>query len=124
MLIQRCTIHKDRNIQRHVAKNTENEFMIYIKRRWHTKQDDALKAFEKLDKVLMDMNVSAARSLREALPELLSQHRLGITGDLYKVLHATNGIEIVFSSVRHRECNIKNYKIQSGSLVKEITKAG
>jgi transposase-like protein len=110
VLIQRCTIHKDRNIQRHVAKKYRKRVHDLYKRAMaHTKHDDALKALEKLEKVLMDMNVSAARSLREALPELLTLHRLGITGDLYKVLHTTNGIENVFSSVRHREHNIKNY---------------
>lgn len=55
------------------------------------------------------MNMSAARSLREALPEILTLHRLNITGDLYKALHTTNGIENLFSSVGHREHNVKNY---------------
>ncbi len=55
------------------------------------------------------MNVSAARSLREAMDELLTLHRLGVSGDLYKALYTTNAIENVFSSVRHREHNIKNY---------------
>jgi transposase-like protein len=110
VLIQRCTIHKDRNIQRHVSKKYRNRVHdLYKKAIAHTKYDDALRALEDLEKVLMDMNVSAARSLREALPELLTLHRLQITGDLFKVLHTTNGIENVFSSVRHREHNVKNY---------------
>ena len=56
------------------------------------------------------MNVSAARSFREAMPELLTLHRLNITGDLYSTLHSTNGIENLFSSVRHRGHNVKNYR--------------
>jgi hypothetical protein len=36
-------------------------------------------------------------------------HQLNVQEDLYKVLHTTNGIENLFSSVRHREHNIKNY---------------
>ena len=47
--------------------------------------------------------------MREALQELLTLHKLKITGDLYKNLHTSNGIENLFSSVRHREHNIKNY---------------
>ncbi|MBK7962748.1 MAG: hypothetical protein IPK04_17075 [Bdellovibrionales bacterium] len=66
-------------------------------------------ALAALEKELLEINVSAARSLKEALPELLTLHRLGITGDLYKALHTTNGIENLFSSVRHREHNVKNY---------------
>ncbi|MBK9038596.1 MAG: hypothetical protein IPL83_05425 [Bdellovibrionales bacterium] len=36
-------------------------------------------------------------------------HILNVHKDLYKALHTTNGIENLFSSVRHREHNIKNY---------------
>lgn len=47
--------------------------------------------------------------MREALPELLTLHKLKITGELNMNLHTSNGIENLFSSVRHREHNIKNY---------------
>lgn len=57
----------------------------------------------------MTMNVSAAKSLREAMDELLTLHKLGVSGDVYKVLYTTNAIENVFSSVRHCEHNMKNY---------------
>lgn len=43
------------------------------------------------------------------MPELLTLHRLNVSGDLLKALHTTNGIENLFSSVRHREHNLKNY---------------
>ena len=110
LLLQRCTIHKDRNIQKHVAKKYRKRIHeLFKKALSHSSYDDALKAMEALEKTLAEINVSAARSLREALPDLLTLHRLGITGDLYKSLHTTNGIENVFSSVRHREHNLKNY---------------
>ena len=110
LLHQRCTIHKDRNIQKHLAKKyrrrIHNQFRQALS---NSKYEDALEALESLEKELMSINESAARSLTEALPELLTLHRLSITGDLYKVLHSTNGIENLFSSVRHREHNLKNY---------------
>lgn len=111
MLIhQRCTIHKDRNLQRHIAKKYRSHIHHQFKKALaHEKYEDALKALEALEKELMQINASAARSLREAMSELLTLHRLQVTGDLYKVLHTTNGIENVFSSVRHREHNVKNY---------------
>lgn len=110
LLHQRCTIHKDRNIQKHVAKKYRKRVHdLFKKAMSQAKHDDALKALDGLEKVLEDMNVSAARSLREAKHELLTLHRLNITGDLYKSLHTTNGIENLFSTVRHREKNIKNY---------------
>lgn len=110
LLLQRCTIHKDRNLQKHVAKKYRKQVHSQFKKALaHQKFEDAKKALEALEKELMGINASAARSLREALPELLTLHRLGVTGDLYQVLHTTNGIENLFSTVRHREHNLKNY---------------
>jgi transposase-like protein len=110
LLHQRCTIHKDKNIQRHIAKKYRDRVHRLFKTALQqTKHEDAHKALCELEKELMTMNVSAARSLREAMDELLTLHKLGVTGDLYKTLHSTNAIENVFSSVRHREHNIKNY---------------
>lgn len=110
LLHQRCTIHKDHNLQRHVAKKYRNHVHNQFKKALaHQKLEDAEKALKALEKELLQINASAARSLKEAMPELLTLHRLGVTGDLYKVLHTTNGIENLFSSVRHREHNIKNY---------------
>ena len=110
LLHQRCTIHKDHNLQKHLAKKYRNHVHHQFKKALsHQKLADAEKALEALEKELMQINASAAKSLREAMPELLTLHRLQVTGDLYKVLHTTNGIENLFSSVRHREHNIKNY---------------
>lgn len=110
LLLQRCTIHKDHNLQKHVAK----KYRMQVHKQYraalaHRKYEDAKRALETLEKELMLINASAARSLQEALPELLTLHQLNVQEDLYKVLHTTNGIENLFSSVRHREHNIKNY---------------
>lgn len=110
LMLQRCTIHKDHNLQKHIAKKYRKQVhQQYAAALAHRKYEDAKRALETLEKELMLINVSAARSLREALPELLTLHQLNVPEDLYKVLHTTNGIENLFSSVRHREHNIKNY---------------
>jgi transposase-like protein len=110
LIHQRCTIHKDHNLQKHVAK----KYRKHVHRQYraalaHRKYEDAKAALEALEVELMSINASAAKSLREALPELLTLHQLNVHEDLYKVLHTTNGIENLFSSVRHREHNLKNY---------------
>ena len=107
---QRCTIHKDRNIQRHLAKKYRKRahdwFRLALK---HVKYDDAKKELLKLRSWLKSINPSAARSLDEALEEILTVHRLEVPEELRKSLSTTNGIENVFSVVRHREKNLKNY---------------
>jgi transposase-like protein len=110
LIHQRCTIHKDHNLQKHVAKKYRNQVhKQFTAALAHRKYEDAKAALVALEKELMLINASAANSLREALPELLTLHKLNVQEDLYKVLHTTNGIENLFSSVRHREHNIKNY---------------
>lgn len=110
LIHQRCTLHKDHNLQRHVAKKYRDRIHHqYVGALSHSKYEDARKALDALEKELESINISAARSLQEAKQELLTLHRLGISGDLYSVLHTTNGIENLFSSVRHREHNMKNY---------------
>jgi len=111
LLHQRCTIHKDRNIQSHLPKKYRRE----AHRRYRNALD--LKAYEEAKKGLQDLkkwlsgiNESSAKSLDEAMEELLTLHRLGVPDLLRKTLHTTNAIESMFSTVRHCEKNIKRYR--------------
>jgi transposase-like protein len=71
LILQRCTIHKDHNLQKHVAKKYRKQVhKQYAAALAHRKYEDAKRALETLEKELMLINASAARSLREALPEL------------------------------------------------------
>lgn len=108
---QRCTIHKDRNIQRHLAKKYRKE----AHRRFRTALDqnsyeDARRMLMEMEKWLRGINESAADSLLEAFEEILTLHRLKIPGLLRKTLHSTNPIESMFSTVRDAEGNIKKYR--------------
>lgn len=107
---QRCTIHKDRNIQRHLAKKyRKRAHKIFKDALAHHKYGDAKAELLKLEKWLRSINPSSANSLLEALEEILTLHSLGVPEELRKVLSTTNAIENIFSVVRHREKNIKNY---------------
>jgi len=108
---QRCTIHKDRNIQRHLAKRFRKE----AHRRFRTaleqnSYDEAKKMLMDFEKWLRGINESAADSLLEASEEILTVHRLEVPAVLRKTLHSTNPIESMFSLVRDCEGNIKRYR--------------
>lgn len=110
LLHQRCTIHKDHNLQKHLAK----KYRKLVSRKFrtalnHKKYNDVKKALVQLEDDLRQINESAANSLSEALPELLTLHKLEIPDELKKSLHTTNGIENLFSTVRQREKNVKNF---------------
>jgi transposase-like protein len=108
LIHQRCTIHKDRNIQRHLAKKYRKEahrrFRTALEQ---TKYEDARKMLMEFEKWLRAINASAADSLLEAVEEILTLHRIKMPPLLRKTLHSTNAIESMFSTVRDCEGNIK-----------------
>lgn len=108
---QRCTIHKDRNIQRHLAKRWRKE--AHLRFRAALEQNsyaDAKRMLKDFEQWLSQINESAAESLREAREEILTLHRLKVPALLRKTLHSTNPIESMFSTVRDCEDNLKRYR--------------
>jgi putative transposase len=111
LLVQRCTIHKDRNLQAHLPKKYRQE--AHRRFRVALEQNDykeAEKLLKELEQWLRAINESAADSLLEAFHELLTLHRLKVPALLRKTLHSTNPIESLFSRVRACEKNIKRYR--------------
>lgn len=111
LLHQRCTIHKDRNIQGHLAKR----YRKMAHRRFKTaleqnSYEDARQMLLDFERWLRSINESAADSLKEAMTEILTLHRLKIPALLRKTLTSTNPIENMFSTVRDCETNIKRYR--------------
>lgn len=111
LIHQRCTIHKDRNIQRHLAKKYRKE----AHRRFNTaleqnSYEDARRMLGEFEKWLRGINESAANSLLEAFEDILTLHRLKVPALLRKTLTSTNPIESMFSTVRDCEGKIKRYR--------------
>ena len=111
LIHQRCTIHKGRNIQRHLAKKYRKD----AHRRFKTaleqnSYEDAKRMLQEFEKWLRGINESAADSLLEAFEDILTLHRLKVPGLLRKTLTCTNPIESMFSTVRDCEGNIKRYR--------------
>lgn len=111
LIHQRCTIHKDRNIQRHLAKRWRKQ--AHLRFRAALEQNsyaDAKRMLKDFEQWLSRINESAAASLREAREEILTLHRLKVPVLLRKTLHCTNPIESMFSTVRDCEANLKRYR--------------
>jgi len=112
---QRCTVHKDRNIQKHLPKKYREE----AHRRFCNAIDcaqyeDAQDELKKLESWLENINPSAAESLRECFEELLTTHWLNVPPLLRKTLHSTNPIESMFSQASHRIGRISH--MQGGNM--------
>jgi putative transposase len=108
--IQRCQVHKRRNVLDHVTD--ENKPLVAKKLNEAYAMEDYAAARQLLDglhRELMHMNPSAARSLAEGLEETLTVHRLHVPPQLRMTLASTNVIESAFSIVETVCRNVKRW---------------
>jgi len=108
--IQRCQVHKRRNVLDHLT----DEHKPAVAKRLHAAyalEDHAaaMQAVNALHRELMDINPSAARSLGEGMEETLTVHRLRVPMQLRKTLASTNVIESAFSIVEQVCKNVKRW---------------
>jgi putative transposase len=108
--IQRCQVHKRRNVLDHLT----DEHKPAVAKRLHAAyalEDHAaaMQALNALHRELMDINPSAARSLGEGMEETLTVHRLRVPMQLRKTLASTNVIESAFSIVEQVCKNVKRW---------------
>src|SRR5947209_4998512 len=108
--IQRCQVHKRRNVLDHLAD--EQKPLVAKKLNAAYALEDyaeAKNALNTLHRELMDLNPSAARSLGEGLEETLTVHRLHMPMQLRKTMASTNVIESAFSIVERVCSNVKRW---------------
>ena len=110
-LVQRCQLHKRRNIIEHFADDQQKHWDKKLANAYDLlSYQDAKRALNQIHRELMDVNPSAARSLDEGLEETLTVHRLGVPAELRRVLRTTNPIESAFSRVRTVCQNVKRWR--------------
>lgn len=126
--IQRCQVHKRRNVLDHLTDEQKPSVAKKLNAAYGMEDHAAAKlALTQLHRELMDLNPSAARSLEEGLEETLTVHRLHIPFQLRKSLASTNIIESAFSIVERVCSNVKRWHggdqrerwVGSGLLVAE-----
>jgi putative transposase len=108
--IQRCQVHKRRNVLDHLTDEQKPLVAKKLNAAYALEDYDAAKqVLHTLHRELMDLNPSAARSLGEGLEETLTVHRLRIPPQLRKTLASTNVIESAFSIVERVCANVKRW---------------
>jgi transposase-like protein len=110
-VIQRCQVHKVRNVVGHLTE----EHQGHVRQKMHCayamrEYSEARRALDILLRELMDLNPSAAHSLEEGLEETLAVHRLRVPPQLRTSLASTNMIESAFSVVETVCRNVKNWQ--------------
>jgi putative transposase len=109
--IQRCQVHKKRNVVDHLP----DEYKADVRRKMQNAYamvdyGDAKRALERLHRELTDLNPSAARSLEEGMEETLTVHKLRVPEQLRRTLSSTNVIESAFSIVETVCRNVKRWR--------------
>jgi transposase-like protein len=121
--VQRCTLHKRRNLDGHLRK----ELAGVVDRRLgiifaQPDADKGLAAAQRLAKELEADHPDAAASLREGLEDMFTVARLGISGPLAKTLTNTNCIESMISITRRTTGRVTKWK--DGAMKKRWIAAG
>jgi putative transposase len=126
--IQRCQVHKRRNVLDHLSDEQKPAIAKKLNSAYALEDYGAAKqALNTLHRELMDLNPSAARSLGEGMEETLTVHRLHLPIQLRKTMASTNVIESAFSIVEQVCRNVKRWHdgdqrerwVGSGLLVAE-----
>jgi putative transposase len=126
--IQRCQVHKRRNVLDHLTNEQKPAVTRKLNAAYALEEYAAAReALNGLHHELMHLNPSAARSLAEGLEETLTVHRLHVPQQLRLTLASTNVIESAFSIVERVCLNVKRWHsgdqrerwVGSGLLVAE-----
>jgi putative transposase len=109
--VQRCRNHKMRNVLEELPREQQSQARNLMRAAWKVKSaEEGEKRLEQLARFLERDHESAARSLREGLPEMFTLQRLQIPDSLHKCLASTNVIESPQSGVRRRTENVSRWR--------------
>jgi transposase-like protein len=121
--VQRCTLHKRRNVADHLP-DKEKPFVDakLVKAFGHPDPDQGQANAKALAASLERSYPGAAASLREGLEEMFTVARLGIDGRLAKTLTTSNPVDSMISIARTTNRNVTRWR--DGQMVLRWTAAG
>ncbi len=115
-LIQRCPVHKRRNVLGHLPQTARPSIKRALDEAWNA--NDATRAqrlLENLARSLEPSHPGAAASLREGLEDTLTLLRLGVKGTLLHSLRSTNAIESLNDKIATYTRRVKRW--QGGKMM-------
>lgn len=122
-LVQRCTLHKRRNVGDHLPADQRGWVDQRLARAFNNADPNAgLRQARDLARQLETRWPDAAASLREGLDDMFTVRRLGVSDRLARSLTNTNMIESMISVGRDTTRNVKRWR--DGTMVKRWAAAG
>lgn len=113
-VVQRCLVHKERNLRRYISKRlwpTLSELMDRLRKAEGARA--GVESLRELDEFLLKTNSAARESLHEAGTDLISLHLLEAPATLNKHLLSTNMIENVILNLRSANKNVRRWRAES-----------
>lgn len=112
--VQRCQLHKLRNVAAYVPDKHWPDICAAIRKAYaETNYKKARRMLETTARWLDRINPHAGASLREGLDETLTVTRLGLTGRLRSTFATTNVVESLFGRVRTITSRVKRWRAGS-----------
>jgi transposase-like protein len=117
-VIQRCQVHKARNLLALVPKARQVYVGAMLRRAYRAGSADAARRQLKALVTWLEANghVDAAASLREGLEETLTVLKLELPARLRRLFATTNCIENLIGTVRHLTRNVKRWR--DGTMIR------
>lgn len=110
-IIQRCLVHKERNIRAYLSRRHHGELTrLFNRLRKAEGLEAAQEALEDIRRFLKGKNAAALASLNEPGDELLAVHQLGAPATLNTTLLNTNCIENPFRNVRAKTRRVTRWR--------------
>ena len=114
--IQRCIIHKERNVLSYLPEEHTAEARRRLRAAWNMNgYDTSKKALLAVHRWLQRLNSRAASSLMEGLEDTLTVQRLGVGATLRRTLSTTNPIESVMDRIKTLTRRVKRWR--NGAMV-------
>lgn len=122
-LVQRCQIHKLRNILDHLPERQRPWVKAIVQRAYRSADvATATRLLQDLARRLDTGHPSAAASVREGLEETLTIIAMGLSEGLRRSFSTTNAVESLISRTRHVKRNVKRWR--GGQMVVRWVAAG
>lgn len=121
--VQRCQIHKRRNVLDHLPQHLRATVGKQLDKAW--RDEDAKRSKRSLEALASNLereHPGAASSIREGLDETLTVNRLALPDSLRRSFRSTNAVESMISVGREVTRNVKRWR--DGKMVERWTAAG
>jgi putative transposase len=108
--VQRCQVHKRRNVLGYLPKQLQGPVGAALRGAWRLEPREGMARLRQQVEWLERSHPQAAASLREGLEETFTVARLGVSAMLRRCLTTTNIIESSLAGVEHRSRRVTRWR--------------